>query len=290
MWRSSLTMAVVGVVVCLLMVASSIAKQTEGNAVNGSSRYPDSPEGLTALLDDVFGAVQTDNKAKISELLDSLAFSDYKTWFVKEFGPVEGQRLAVKYEEVAPQLRGETEKLFQSALKYGTTRVTVTALQNPLDPSVRGLGRAIVEAMQEPITFYETDGRSPTQQYPSFLGNYFYVHGGFRYINGRVLQALSTAPPPRIRLGGQVIASKLSHKVDPIYPAEARASRTEGSVILHAIIGTDGRVRDLNVVSGDPVLADAAMIAVRQWRYQPTKLNDAPAEVDTTVTVTFQMR
>jgi TonB family protein len=290
MWRSSVTTAVMGVALCLLMVASAIAQQTEGNAVNSSSGYPDSPEGLKALIDDVFGALKTDNKAKISELLDNLAIPDYTAWFVKEFGPAEGQRLALKYQEVAPQLRGETEKVFQSALKYGTTGVTVTALQKPLDPSVRGLGRAIVEAMQEPITFYDADGRSPTQQYPSFLGNYFYVHGGFRYLNGRVLQALSTAPPPRIRLGGQVIASKVSHKVDPIYPAEARASRTEGSVILHAIIGTDGRVKDLNLVSGDPVLADAAMIAVRQWQYQPTKLNDAPAEVDTTVTVTFQMR
>jgi len=290
MRRSSVTTLVIGVVLCLLMVASTIGQQTEGNVLNSSAAYPDSPEGLKALIDDVFGALKTDNKAKISELLDNLAIPDYKTWFVKEFGAVEGQRLALKYQEVAPQLRGETEKLFQSALKYGTTEVTVTALQKPLDPSVRGLGRAIVEAMQEPITFYDADGRSPTQQYPSFLGNYFYVHGGFRYLNGRVLQALSTAPPPRIRLGGQVIASKLSHKVDPIYPAEARASRTEGSVILHAIIGTDGRVKDLNLVSGDPVLADAAMIAVRQWQYQPTKLNDAPAEVDTTVTVTFQMR
>ena len=196
MWRSSVATLVIGVVLCLLMVASAIAQQTEANTVNSSSAYPDSPEGLKALLDDVFGALKTDDNAKISALLNNLAIPDYKTWFVKEFGPVEGQRLAVKYEEVAPQLRGETEKLFQSALKYGTTGVTVTALQKPLDPSVRGLGGAIVEAMQEPITFYDADGESPTQQYPSFLGNYFYVHGGFRYVNGRVLQALSTAPPP----------------------------------------------------------------------------------------------
>jgi TonB family protein len=290
MWRSSVTTAVMAMSLGLLTLSSAIAQQTEAKPVNSASVYPDSPGGLKALLDDILAAMKTDNKAKASELLDSLAIPDYKTWFVKEFGSAEGQRLASKYEEVVPQLRGETERLFQSSLRYGTTAVTVTALQKPLDPNVRGLGRAIVEAMQEPITFYDVAGRSPTQQYPSFLGNYFYVQNAFRYVNGRVLQALSTAPPPRLRLGGQVIASKLSHKVDPIYPAEARASRIEGSVILHAIIGTDGHVKELNLVSGDPALVDAAMSAVRQWQYQPTKVNDVPAEIDTTITITFQMR
>jgi TonB family protein len=290
MWRSSVTTLVIGVVLCLLMVASAIARQTEGNAVDSSSAYPDSPEGLKALIDDVFGAMKTDNKAKVSELLDNLAIPDYKAWFVKEFGAVEGQRLALKYQELAPQLRDETEKLFRAALKYGTTEVTIAALRSPVDSSASGLGRAVVEAMQEPIIFYDASGRSPTEQYPSFLGNYFYVQGGFRFVTSSVLQALSTAPPPRLRLGGQVIASKLIHKVEPIYPAEARASRTEGSVVLHALIGTDGYVRELKVVSGDPALASAAVTAVRQWQYKPTKLNDVPAEIDTTVTVTFQMR
>jgi hypothetical protein len=68
MWRSSVTTAVIGVAVCLLMVASAIAQQTEGNAVNSSSGYPDSPEGLKAFLDDVFGALKTDDKAKMSAL------------------------------------------------------------------------------------------------------------------------------------------------------------------------------------------------------------------------------
>jgi TonB family protein len=290
MWRSSVTTLVIGVVLCPLMVASAIGQQTEGNAVNSSSAYPDSPEGLKALIDDVFGALKTDNKAKISELLDNLAIPDYTAWFVKEFGPAEGQRLAMKYQELAPQLRDETEKLFRAALKYGTTEVTIAALRSPVDSSASGLGRAVVEAMQEPIIFYDASGRSPTQQYPSFLGNYFYVKGGFRFVTSSVLQALSTAPPPRLRLGGQVIASKLIHKVEPIYPADARASRTEGSVVLHALIGTDGYVRELNVVSGDPSLANAAVTAVRQWQYEPTKLNDVPAEIDTTITVTFQMR
>jgi TonB family protein len=272
----------------VLAVPSAMAQQASESTV--TTTYADSPEGLKALIGDIFTALRAGNEARASELVDYLVIRDYKAWFVKEFGSVEGQRLALKYGELAPQSRFQIEKLFNSALSGRRTDVTVTALQKPLDPNIGGLGRAVVESMQAPITLYSADGKSPNDPYPIFLGRYFYVEGGFRYINDQVLQALSTAPPPRIRLGGQVIASKLRHQPQPIYPDEARRSGTEGSVILHAIIGTDGHVKELNLVSGDPILAEAAISAVKQWQYQPTKLNDVPCEVDTTITVTFRIR
>ncbi len=276
---------------CISVVPSARAQQSANSVTTDSvSSYPQSPEGLKVLIGDIFTALRAGNEARVSELLDNLAVPDYQGWFVKEFGPDEGQRLALKYMELVPQSRFEIEKLFNSALSERRTDVTVTALQKPLDPKIAGLARAIVESMQAPITLYGADGRSTDQQYALFLGRYFYVQGGFRYVNDRVLQALSSAPPPRIRLGGQVVASKLVRQPQPVYPDEARKSRTEGSVVLHAIVGTDGHVKELSLVSGDPILADAAITAVKQWQYQPTKLNDVPAEVDTTITVTFRMR
>ena len=62
-----------------------------------------------------------------------------------------------------------------------------------------------------------------------------------------------------------------------------------GSVVLHAIIGKDGTVSQLEVVSGHPLLVQSALDAVKQWRYQPEVLNGDPVEVDTTITVTFQL-
>jgi TonB family protein len=283
--------SVLAAALCMSIVPSASAQQFANTALTGSvTSYADSPEGLKALIGDIFAALRAGNEARASELLDNLAVPDYKAWFVKEFGFDEGQRLALKYAELAPQARFEIEKLFNSALSERRTDVTVTSLQKPLDPKVAGLDRAVVESMQAPITLYSADGRSSDQPYAVFLGRYFYLQGGFRYVNDRVLQALGSAPAPRIRLGGQVVASKLIHQPQPIYPDGARRSRIEGSVILHAIIGTDGHVKELSLVSGDPVLADAAISAVRQWQYQPTKLNDVPAEVDTTITVTFRMR
>jgi protein TonB len=67
----------------------------------------------------------------------------------------------------------------------------------------------------------------------------------------------------------------------------ARQARIQGNVVLHAIIGKDGRVGELEVVSGHPLLVQSALDAVKNWRYQPTQLNGDPVEVDTTITVSF---
>jgi TonB family protein len=91
------------------------------------------------------------------------------------------------------------------------------------------------------------------------------------------------------RISGGVMAGQIISKVNPIYPPEARASGTSGTVVLHAIIGKDGTVQQLNVISGPPMLAGSAIDAVRQWVYQPYLLNGEPVEVDTTVTVNYSL-
>jgi TonB family protein len=90
------------------------------------------------------------------------------------------------------------------------------------------------------------------------------------------------------QVGSAVMAGKLLTRVDPIYPASAKQNRIEGSVKLHAIIGRDGRIRSLKLLSApDSSLAVSAIAAVRQWTYTPYVLNGAPTEVDTVVTINF---
>jgi protein TonB len=79
----------------------------------------------------------------------------------------------------------------------------------------------------------------------------------------------------------------LIDRVQPEYPATAKWIHFSGAVQLRAVIGTDGRVRHLTVVSGNPILAQAAVAAVQQWRYEPTRLNGEPVEVETQITVNF---
>jgi protein TonB len=95
--------------------------------------------------------------------------------------------------------------------------------------------------------------------------------------------------PKRIRIGASVQQAKLIAKVQPIYPPDAKARRIQGVVKMQAILGKDGKVENLEVLSGDPMLAAAALEAVRQWQYETTLLNGDPVEVMTEVDVNFTL-
>ncbi len=97
------------------------------------------------------------------------------------------------------------------------------------------------------------------------------------------------APPKRIRVSTGVQEAKLSRRIIPVYPPIAKQARIQGVVQLEAIIAQDGSIQNLRVVSGHPLLAQAALNAVSQWHYEPTLLNNEPVEVVTIVNVVFKL-
>jgi protein TonB len=101
---------------------------------------------------------------------------------------------------------------------------------------------------------------------------------------------LTPSPSTPIRVGGNVQQANLTQQVMPKYPDLARRARVQGVVILEATIDKEGAVRELQIISGHPLLIGAALNAVKQWKYKPTILNGDPIEVITTVTVTFTLQ
>jgi protein TonB len=107
--------------------------------------------------------------------------------------------------------------------------------------------------------------------------------------------ALASAPagpppePPAVRLSSGIDAPIKLHHVIPVYPDLAKQARVEGLVVIECRIDTQGRVADARVLRGHPLLDDAALAAVRQWRYRPTLLNGQPISVIMTVTVRFAL-
>jgi periplasmic protein TonB len=95
--------------------------------------------------------------------------------------------------------------------------------------------------------------------------------------------------PKQIKTSSGVQAALLIYGPQPVYPPLARQARVSGVVRLAALIGTDGRMVDLRVTSGHPLLAKAALDAVKQWVYRPTLLSGSPVEVVTEITVTFTL-
>jgi protein TonB len=118
-----------------------------------------------------------------------------------------------------------------------------------------------------------------------------------------VLDSAASIGPPRpvepatvprskrpISIGGAVMEAMLVRRVEPAYPRIALLARISGSVVLRAVIAKDGAIDSLRVESGNAILANAALEAVRQWRYRPTLLDGEPVEVETLITVSFVLQ
>lgn len=105
----------------------------------------------------------------------------------------------------------------------------------------------------------------------------------------------SVAPPPSVqrtaplRVGGHVRPPRLITKVAPSYPPLARQTRVQGDVTVDAVIDSGGNVVEMQIISGHPLLLSAALEAVKQWKYEPTYLNDQPIPVQLIVVVTFRL-
>jgi TonB family protein len=95
--------------------------------------------------------------------------------------------------------------------------------------------------------------------------------------------------PTRIRVSSGVESRLLIKKVDPEYPLEAKAQMIQGVVLMQATIDAEGNVADLQLISGHPVLAPAAIEAVKQWKYKPYLLNGKPLIVETKIQVNFTL-
>jgi len=104
--------------------------------------------------------------------------------------------------------------------------------------------------------------------------------------SAKPVTSASETSMPKVSAG--VVPGELIVKVNPLYPAGARAAHVEGAVTMSALIATDGSVGDLRVLSGNPLLVSAALDAVKRWRYRPFLLNGKPVEGETTVVVNFK--
>jgi periplasmic protein TonB len=126
--------------------------------------------------------------------------------------------------------------------------------------------------------------------------------GGENTLLGKLVPNVLAPPPPKPTIvgtqqpdaprpvGGDVQMAKVIRKVIPVYPPIAKGNRISGTVRLIGVIGKDGTIQNLQLVSGPPFLVQAAMDAVRQWLYKPTLLNGAPVEVIAPIEVNFTLQ
>jgi TonB family protein len=139
------------------------------------------------------------------------------------------------------------------------------------------------------LTFH--DDPVPTRETNGMVGSVAGDHPGglIGGVIGSVAQPSPSVRPMRVRVSQGVSQALLVKKVQPQYPDDARQARIQGLVVLKALIDTNGDVKELTLVSGHPLLAPAALEAVKQWKYKSYKLNGTPVDVETQVTVAFTL-
>jgi protein TonB len=176
----------------------------------------------------------------------------------------------------APPYRGDIRAMHHSSPDVARHAASLIFQPSAERPSMR---RATDHFGEAPPTIGDWVG--PGGRLPGIPGG----EGNGTAINLALPQAAAPAKPLRQSEG--VMAARLIRRVQPEYPRIAWLMRLAGTVRLRAIIGTDGSVQQLEVLGGNPILARAAVEAVRQWCYEPTRLDGQPVEVETNITVTF---
>jgi periplasmic protein TonB len=169
----------------------------------------------------------------------------------------------------------------------------------PLPPPMPPPGnapRTVAPAGQPSIPVVAPDGitkEEPVQATPA-IGD-FADNAGI--VDGGVTSGLIAAAPPAsaveqapVRPGGDILPPTKIRDAAPTYPAIARAARVQGVVIIEATIGVNGKVQDARILRSIPLLDAAALDAVRQWEYTPTRLNGTPVAIVMTVTVNFRLQ
>ena len=148
--------------------------------------------------------------------------------------------------------------------------------EEPLPPDVEGTGVGVVGGVPGGVASGSMGG---------VIGG---VIGG---VTTSIPQPIAPVARPKgpVRVGGRVREPRLINRVEPTYPALARQTHVSGSVVIEAIISEQGDVVEMKVVSGPPLLIQAALDAVRRWKYEPTYLNDQPVPVQLNVTVVFRL-
>jgi TonB family protein len=282
--------------------ASSAAPAPAGPTITIPS-YPDNEGGLQKMINEMLKLSKDGDTQTLAAYTKSMVLPDPGAWYESVFGSYVGPTYAADTEQARASATTTTPLTLQKVLNDKKTYVEVHKLENSCAPSATEQEYPLLLKRERPVPLYDVRFRDKSTQ--ELIWYYFaYVDGGFRYVgklSGNIIgppkkqtapeetQASIPKPLSRVRVGADVAAALLIHQVAPSYPQAAKDAHIKGTVVIHAVIGKDGALKDTYVISGVCVLAEPALDAVKKWRYKPTLLNGEPVEVDTTISVIFTL-
>ena len=275
--------------ICLLPVLGKAQTSADAGAM----------ERLRSQMTTALAAARQGNQARLKEIGRIWIIPDYELWFRAMFEEGTGATMASAYGANIEPTEKLLPKLFEWLAQQEGELVIEDAKTLP-KRSDSWCGEKLESLLKGDLALYRVSVGKATSsglQSGRVAGYFALVAGEYRRLDCPSLglgQPPSSEPQPHrltgpLRVGGNVQGARILKRVVPVYPDEARMAHISGTVRFHAIIGKDGKIKQLEFVSGHPALKEAAFDAVRQWRYQPTLINGDPVEVDTTIDVIFQL-
>ena len=278
----------------LLASAAGLAAQDKS--------LPDSPKGFEKQYKLVVDAYKKGDNAALEAGLQGFAIP--QLWFTDTFGPEEGQELASTYAgqfedfrlHVSRSLKLAEDLISQRYKLRPTDLVVETSLSKNVNPNPAPKPPPDSVLSLPALERFETRAgaslRGQAQWTTSWMDSFVYLEGRFRFLGRGAYPFWDAADVRRAdpcAKRGEGTGGKLISRVEPVYPEEAKQKRVEGVVRARLSIAKDGSVSLVEIISGDPLLVDAAKQAMMQWRYTPFMNCGEPVEMRSIEHVKFTL-
>lgn len=276
---------------CVLFSAVAAAPQTPAQAPAPAPQiqpgtYEDSTAGLEKQAADIFAAIAAGQNPVLYAHARSMLLPD-SAWFSRAFGDDRGAAYAAAYESRRHLMHLILGRDLSNAAGDGYTQVQALRFTEPCDPFADPRYYPALFGRLEPVALYELRMVNPEVKTARALAFFVYLDGAFRYLGGlRTSESpFAGEQRPEVRAG----RLKGVETPAPQYPQLAQDGKIEGAVRLWALVGPDGTVKDLHLVEGHCWLAEAAIAAVRQWRFEPHRQGGQAVETATTIEMPFKL-
>ena len=249
--------------------------------------YPNSEDGFQAQFKGLVQAhCSRDNVAQ--RLLEQLKIPDSPSWFEQNFDPGTAPGLAERYNRLFLDYFDSLRNTIESVCDTQGAELIISHRDAPRTARLSPIA-SIRELSPARFGFaIRLNGKNTGSWEETFI----YEKGAFHFLGlgGWPFWTWEEGSGPGVFKNGHFVQPMtLIFQIPPEYPPAAKSKHIEGVVTLRAIIDKEGKVKKLELIQGDPLLVDAAMDAVKQWRYKPTTLGGNPVEADTNISVNFEL-
>lgn len=260
---------------------ASPQEQAEAMETTELPEYPDTAEGLENMMNEMLRLAGSGDRKTLDVYAKSLELPDGDAWYSRVFGADAGPQFAEQTAPMRNNAEHEAVNMIGTMQREGLANVKAMKFTASCNDDATAEEYPVLLMRQRQEALYDVRFRDSSRQ--TIWGFFVYSEGGFRYVATPLRMNLGDAREPaaagHLKVDAKVQASKLIHKVQPTFSKLKAPDR----VLVQAIIGKDGSVSDVRLLEGVCGPSEAAMSAVRQWRYSATLVDGDPVEVETTI-------